>query len=293
MSSTRTVLIGLIAISLGMAALVFNRYDEANGGRLGFAVWKATSGQWRGDHHADVNGVRIYYETFGAGSPVLVMHGGLGRLDDMHYQIADLAGSHLVIAPDSRGHGRSSDFVGPLHYIDMSNDMLGLLDQLHIQRADLVGWSDGGIVALDLAMRHPERVGKLVVIGGNTDPSGLIALPAEATPEEAGPGASREAYAEASRDPDRSRQLRARVWKMWRTEPNYTAADLGRISAPVLVIAGEHDVIRRAHTDALTRAIPGAKELIVLGAGHAAPMQDPVAVDRAILLFLNPPRSRA
>ena len=75
MSSTRTVLIGLIAFSIGMAALVFNRYDEANGGRLGFAVWKATSGQWRGDHHADVNGVQIYYEVHGEGPVILLSHG--------------------------------------------------------------------------------------------------------------------------------------------------------------------------------------------------------------------------
>jgi len=167
--------------------------------------------------------------------------------------------------------------------------MVGLLDRMHVESADLVGWSDGGIVALDLAMRHPDRVRRVVVIGGNSDPSGLVALPAEAPVQAADVSVTGDAYRKISPTPQHWHLLLARVLTMWRTEPNYTSADLGRIRAPVLVIAGEHDAIRRAHTDALARAIPGAREVIVLGASHLAPMENPIAVDKAILSFLNPP----
>jgi pimeloyl-ACP methyl ester carboxylesterase len=250
-----------------------------------FITWKATSSEAHGGQTLKVNGVKIYYETYGSGPPVLVLHGGTAFIETMHYQITALAPDHFVIAPDSRGHGRSTDAAGPLHYHDMAEDMIGLLDHLRIAKADLVGWSDGGIIGLDLALHHPERIGRMVVIGTNFDLSGVsgnVAPPAD-DPSLAG---RREFYRRLSPTPDRWPEFYTKVTTMWRTEPNYTRAELGRIRSPVLVMAGERDSIRREHTDALARAIPGAKEVIVPGADHMGPLTNPQFVNAQITAFL-------
>jgi len=238
---------------------------------------------------ADVRGVKIYYEIYGGGPPVLVLHGGAGFLETMHNQIAALAPRHEVIAPDSRAHGRSTDGPGPLRYHDMAEDMIALMDRLHIAKADLVGWSDGGIIGLDLAMRHPGRIGRMVVIGTNYDLSGLGDQGPLPSPNDADFASRREFYQSVSPTPDHWAAFVGKVTTMWRTQPNYTLKQLGRIKSPVLVMAGERDGVLRAHTDALARAIPGAKEAIIPGADHLAPLTHPDEVDAAIVAFLDGP----
>ena len=127
-----------------------------------FPAWKVLSGKANKAESVKLGDVYIYSETYGSGPPVLVLHGGLGSIGSMSYQIMALAKCHLVIAADSRGHGRSSDTDASLSYATMSDDMVKLLDHLHIQKVSVVGWSDGGIFGLDLAIRHPERIEKLV-----------------------------------------------------------------------------------------------------------------------------------
>ena len=144
---------------------------------VGFYVRKLIEGKAHGGHYASVNDVFIYYETYGAGPPVLVLHGGLGSIEGMSRQSRALAKSHLVIAADSRGHGRSTDSNVQLSYALMSDDMSKLLDHLQIDRVDVVGWSDGAIIGLDLAMRHPECIRKLVAISANYDVDGLVEMP--------------------------------------------------------------------------------------------------------------------
>jgi pimeloyl-ACP methyl ester carboxylesterase len=170
-------LLGIFALAAVLGAL-FLFLDKAAERNLGFYVWRYASGQAHGGECLETNGACIHYETFGAGPPVLVLDGGLASMESMRYQIQALSGSHLVIAADSRGHGRSTDSDAPLSYSLMAGDMLALLDRLKIQRADVVGWSDGRVVGLELAMHHPERVNRLVVIGAEYDPQGInVALP--------------------------------------------------------------------------------------------------------------------
>jgi pimeloyl-ACP methyl ester carboxylesterase len=154
---------------------------------LVFTVWRAISSQAHGGQYVNINGVRIWYETYGSGTPVLVLHGGTGSLEDMHKQIRALAATRFVVAVDSRGHGRSTDSDAPLSYALMANDMLKLLDQMNIRQTDIVGWSDGGIIGLDLAMHHPERVARLVAIGANYDVDGLQEKPDLNGPERTHP----------------------------------------------------------------------------------------------------------
>src|SRR5262249_48901545 len=157
----------------------------------------------------------------GHGLPaVVVLHGGLGSLVSMHNQIRALAAKRTVIAVDSRGHGRSTDGAGPLSYGLMADDTFKLLKPLRLGAVDIVGWSDGGIIGLDLAMHHPELVHRLVAIGANFDPDGLI----DATPPARG---------------DKLNALQRKVITMWRTEPHYTVQELATIKAPTLIIAGE------------------------------------------------------
>ena len=122
---------------------------------------------------APVNGIQMYYATYGAGDPVLLIHGGLGYADIWSAQVADLMTDHLVIVADSRGHGRSTRTEEPFGYDLMSSDYLALLDFLKIDKVDLVGWSDGGIIGIDIAMSHPERLKHLFAQAANITTDGV------------------------------------------------------------------------------------------------------------------------
>jgi len=254
-----------------------------------FIKWKTTSGEAHGGQVVDVNGVKIYYETYGSGPAVLVLHPGTAFLETMHYQITALASHYFVIAPDSRGHGRSTDAPGPLHYHDMAEDMIGLMDHVQVAKADVVGWNDGGVVALDLAIHHPDRIARMVLMGTNFDVNGL-ANPGSPPAHDPSLAPRRDYYRRLSPTPDGWAEFYTKNVTMWRNEPHYTLAELGRIRSPVLVIAGEHDDIRRDHIDTLAHAIPEAKEVIIPGADNMAPMATPQVVDAEIIKFLGAPR---
>jgi pimeloyl-ACP methyl ester carboxylesterase len=249
---------------------------------LTFYVWKLSVGKLRGGEYLNVGDVSIYYETYGAGAPVLVLHGGGGSIEGMSYQIRALAKSHFVIAPDSRGHGRSRDSDAPLSYSLMSDDMSKLLDHLQINRADIVGWSDGGIIGLDLAIRYPERIRRLVAISANYDADGIVDSPSDI---EVPPAPLR--YRFFAPDPAHWPLFYRKLVNMWRTQPRYTLDDLKRIKAPTLILAGEFDIIKREHMAEMTKAISGSREIIVEGATHAVPNDKPEVVNSYILEFLD------
>jgi pimeloyl-ACP methyl ester carboxylesterase len=275
---TLVTLAGSIAI---LCATVFAADEPVR--RWGqFYLWKVFSGKAHGGQHIRVDDASIYCETFGAGSPVLVLHGGVGSMEDMSFQIRALAKSHFVIAVDSRGHGRSTGANGPLSYSLMSDDMVKVLDSLKINRVDVVGWSDGGIIGLDLAMRHPERIRRLVTIGANYNPEGLEYTPSV---DEVPRIAIR--YWLLAPDPAQWPALYRNVVTMWRTQPKYTLNDLGHIKAPTLVMAGEDDLIKREHTDQLAKSIPGGHESIIAGGTHSMPIEKPEIVNLKILNFLD------
>ena len=277
------IVLGVFVCALAAAFYAFNRSAV---GIPAFYIWKAVSGKAHGGQYADINGTRIYYETYGTGRPVLVLHGGAGFIESMNYQIRALAASRLVIAPESRAHGRSPDSGQPLSYDLMANDMLKLLDKLNIAETDIIGWSDGGIIGLDLAMQHPERVRRLVAIGADYDSVGLDPhhLPSPDAPEMA---PARDFYKRIAPDPGHWPVFFQKLIEMWQTQPRYSVADLGRIKAPTLIMAGEFDLIKREHTDLLARAIPGAKEEIIKGATHVAPLFQHDVVNANILKFLG------
>jgi pimeloyl-ACP methyl ester carboxylesterase len=250
--------------------------------RLHFRLWRAVSSESHGGRYVEINGVKLYYETFGHGLPaVVVLHGGLGSIVDMHNQIRALAERRTVVAIDSRGHGRSSDGAAPLSYGLMADDTFKLLKPLGLEPVDIVGFSDGGIIGLDLAMHHPALIRRLVAIGANFNPDGLV--------DSQAPDTLSGSHIPAPAQKEELNTLRHKVTTMWHTEPNYTLHDLAMIKAPTLIIAGERDVVRRQHTDALANAIPGARKVIIKDSTHEVLVEKPGSVDELILDFLDGP----
>jgi pimeloyl-ACP methyl ester carboxylesterase len=237
---------------------------------------------------ADANGIKIHYAIYGQGSPVIFLHGGLANADYWGNQVPAVAAHHTVILMDSRGHGRSTRDARPYGYDLMADDVVALMDALKIPKADIVGWSDGGIIGIDLALRHKDRVGKVFAFAANTVTSGVVEG-VEKNPtfaayiERAG-----HEYAEHSSTPKEYDAFVDQISKMWADQPNWTDDQLKAIDTPVLVADGDHDeAIKRAHTEYIAATIPHAGLLILPNVSHFAFLQDPKMFNFAILHFLG------
>ncbi len=236
----------------------------------------------------DGNGIRIHYAIYGQGSPVVLLHGGLANADYWGHQILALAPHHTVIVMDSRGHGRSSRDSRPYGYDLMADDVVALMDALNVSKADIVGWSDGGIVGLDLAMRHPGRAGKIFAFAANTATWG-VKDDVEKNPTFAAfIERARHEYEAYSAMPTAYDAFVEQIGKMWASQPNWTDTQLKAITAPVWVVDGDHDeAIKREHTEYMAATIPGAGLLILPNVSHFAFLQDPMLFNFAVLHFLG------
>lgn len=236
---------------------------------------------------APVNGIEMYYATYGAGDPILLIHGGLGNADIWSNQVADLMKDHLVIVADSRGHGRSTRTADPFGYDLMSSDYLALLDYLKVDKVDLVGWSDGGIIGIDIAMKHPERLKHLFAQAANITTDGVD--PGVGTNAVFGSYIDwmGQVYRQISPTPDQYDAFVAQISNMWATQPNWTDAEVGKITVPTAIVLGDHDeAITRAHTDHMAKVIPGAELVILKDASHFAMLQAPEDYTAAIRAFI-------
>jgi pimeloyl-ACP methyl ester carboxylesterase len=241
-------------------------------------------------HRVDLRGIRMYYEVAGHGPALLLLHGGAGNGAQFAAQVPVFRRHFRVIVPDLCAQGRTTDRPGPLTYHAMAEDVIALMDRLHVRQADIVGWSDGGIVGLDVAIHHPGRVKHLVTFGANYAPDGLnpsdVEWNASANAECFGP-ATRLAYERLAPDPGHYEAAMDKIIAMWRTQPDFTPEQLGSIRAKTLVAAGEHDVVRPEHTAELARLIPGARRWIVPGGSHSVILERPALVNRTVLEFLR------
>jgi pimeloyl-ACP methyl ester carboxylesterase len=237
---------------------------------------------------ADLNGIPIFFAQFGEGPPVLLLHGGLAHSNYWGHQIEALAASFAVTVMDTRGHGRSPVASGVFSYAAFAEDAAALMDHLNIPAAAVIGWSDGAITGLQLAMTRPERVSRLFAFGANSSLDGLIPGGAKNPVFAAFGSRCRTEYAALSPHPERWARLTEGLRHMWRTEPNMTAPMLGRVKAPTTISDGEHDeIIRREHTARMAAAIPGARLVMQPGVSHFAMLQDPAQFNAAVLDFLN------
>ena len=238
---------------------------------------------------APVNGIEMYYATYGAGDPVLLIHGGLGNADIWANQVIDLMQDHLVIVADSRGHGRSTRTEEPFGYDLMASDYLALLDYLKVDKVDLVGWSDGGIIGLDIAMSHPERLDHLFAHAANITTDGVDPTVGD-DPVFMGIYATwmGEEYAKLSPTPDQFDAFVTQISEMWASQPNWTDDQVKAITVPTAVVVGDHDeAILPEHTKKIAALIPGAKLVILPEASHFAMLQASAEYTAAIRALID------
>jgi pimeloyl-ACP methyl ester carboxylesterase len=236
---------------------------------------------------APVNGIRLWYATYGHGDPVILVHGGLANSSYWGLQVPVLAQRYQVVVLDSRGHGRSTRTDVPIGYDLMASDVLALMDYLHIRKAAMVGWSDGAIIGLDIAIHHPERLTRLFAFAANSDPSGVKDVDKSPVFIAYEDRASRE-YAKLSPTPGQFNAFLESVSKMWASEPHFTEVELRGITTPTWIVDADHDeAIKRENTDYMASLIPGAGELILPRVSHFAFLQDPALFNEALLHFLG------
>jgi pimeloyl-ACP methyl ester carboxylesterase len=234
-----------------------------------------------------INGVRVWYAEFGHGAPVILVHGGLANSDYWGLQVPVLAAHYHVIVLDSRGHGRSTRNDAPIGYDLMASDVLALMDYLHIHQAALIGWSDGAIIGLDIAINHPDRLTRLFAFAANSDPSGVKDVGKSPVFSAYIRRAEKE-YALISPTPKQFNAFLANIEKMWATEPHFTDDQLRGIKVPTWIVDGDHDeAIKRENTDHIAAMVPGAGELILPAVSHFAFLQDPAMFNESLQHFLS------
>jgi pimeloyl-ACP methyl ester carboxylesterase len=237
--------------------------------------------------YVEHDGARIWYSTYGAGSAVILLHGGLGHSGNWGYQVPVLIrGGYRAVLIDSRGHGRSTRDERPYSYELMASDVLAVMDALQLSKTTVVGWSDGACTALILAATYSARIAGVFFFACNMDPSGVKPFESSPTLDRCFTR-HRKDYAELSATPENFNDFVEDVGLMQRTQPNYSADDLAKIRARVAIVHSEHDeFIKREHAEYLARSIPSAEFVALNGVSHFAPLQRPKWFNSAMLAFI-------
>jgi len=226
-------------------------------------------------HYAPVNGINLYYETYGSGEPLIMLHGNGGSIDAFKKQIPFFEQHYKVIAIDSRLQGKSGGQVDSLSYEMMAADFAGLLNYLHIDSAYVLGWSDGGIDGLILAMNFPAKVKKLAVTGANIVPDTTAISAADIDD-------MRKTILNPKTSP-RDRTLN----KMMLYQPQIPYTALKKIHCPVLVMAGDHDMIKPEHTLKIYQSLPSASLCIFPDSHHGVCQQHPALFNETVWTFFS------
>jgi len=227
------------------------------------------------------DGIPLYYEVYGAGQPLLLVHGNGGSIGNFKAQIDYFRKHCKVIAMDSRDQGRSGDSPDKITYEKMTDDLAALLDHLHTGPVYVLGWSDGGIEALLLGIRHPEKVSKIAAMAANLDPKGL-------TQEILAWIKDTEKTASANPKEESDRR-EAKLMQMMLDEPHIPPEALEAITAPTLVLASDHDAIRDEHTLEIYHHLRKGELCIFPNATHMIPYDDPALFNATVDRFFRQP----
>ncbi len=227
-------------------------------------------------HYAEVNGIKLYYETYGTGKPLIMLHGNGGSIQAFRNQIPFFEKYYKVIAIDSRLQGKSGGNPDTISYDLMASDFNALMDQLGIDSAYVLGWSDGGIDGILLALKYPSKVKMLAVSGANTVPDST-AIPYKDI-------LTTRDYVE--HDITASKTDIA-LNKMMLYQPNIPFDSLGKIHCRVLVMAGDHDIIKPEHTLKIFQSIPHAELCIFPDSNHGVLQQHPKLFNEIVYNFFQ------
>jgi pimeloyl-ACP methyl ester carboxylesterase len=238
---------------------------------------------------ANVGGVHIWFASYGetAHPAVVLLHGGSANSSYWGHLVRDLASQYRVIVVDSRGHGRSHFGGKPFSYAAMADDVVAVLDHLKIDKAAVVGWSDGANVGLYLTLKYPKRISGHYAFAGNSNPGGMQAAPPNGT-FPAFVARARAEFSAISPVSTEAAKINAALSLMWRTQPQLTTAELKKVTVPTWIVHAEHDeVIRRAHAQEIAASVPGAKFVLLKGVSHFALLQDPAQFSGSVHEFLR------
>ena len=233
--------------------------------------------------YVTLRGFNMYYETYGTGEPLLIIHGNSGSIGDFSFQIPFFEKKYNVILADSRAQGKSVDNADSLSYEMMADDLAALLDALQLDSCYVLGWSDGGINGLLLAMRHPEKVKKLAITGANLWPDTTAIDPFIFT------------WAENLNDsvsqlPKTQKNIHdLKLLHLLTYEPHITTKQLATIKCPTLVIGGDHDLVRPEHTLLIARSIPKSYTWILPNSGHSTVIYYSTLFNNTVLDFFKNP----
>ena len=218
-------------------------------------------------NYYDIRGFKMYAEAYGEGQPLLFIHGNGGSINAFTKQIPFFSKKYKVIIADSRAQGKSTDSKDSLSYEMMADDYAALLDAMKIDSAFVVGWSDGGINGLLMAIRHPEKVKKLAVTGANLRPD-TTAVPKEIW------DMVRPAYNDLKNKSTKNEMEKSnfKLLRLLIEQPHIPHASLQKINCPTLVIGGDHDVIKEEHTMEIYKNIPNSFLWILPNSGHSTPI---------------------
>ena len=219
--------------------------------------------------------IRLNYKEKGSGSPLILLHGNGESHEIFSAQMEFFSGKYRVIAVDTRWHGDSPRGIAEFTISQFADDLLWLFDELGLEKADILGFSDGGNIAMTFALRYPERVSRLILNGANMHPMGVrlkYQLPIIFD------------YLRWSVTKPKSR--RRALYGLMVREPHFRSAELGRINVPTLVIAGTDDMIRHGHTEKIARSIRGSR-LVFVDGDHFIAQKCPDEFNRAVNKFLD------
>lgn len=222
--------------------------------------------------------IKHHFIELGEGFPLILLHGNGEDVSYFAHQMEPFAKHFRVIAIDTRGHGQTLRGNAPFTIRQFAEDLLGFMDQHRIKKAHILGFSDGGNIAMVFALAHPERVEKLILNGANLDASGVkrsIQIPIEI--------GYRIAKLFAGKSPEAKKN--AELLGLMVNDPNVKPEELAQIQCPTLVVAGSKDMIKEEHTRLIARSIPGS-EMVVIPGNHFVANKNPNAFNESVFRFL-------
>lgn len=248
-----------------------------------------------------IDDVKLYYEVYGEGQPLILLHGNGSSIGSFSNQIPALSIKYKVYAIDSRAQGRSSDSSKELSYKLMADDIASFIKTLSLSNVNIVGWSDGGNIGIELAFAYPELVNKVVTIGANYNHDNFLAEVDRFEMEKDDPlivktadwvRLNHNSLERLSSNPAKLPIIRKKLAKLMDKYPNFTADSLKKIQTPFLVIASDHDIITIDHSVSLYKHLPNAYLFIVPNASHLSLAEFPNLINGEIIRFLDNPYRR-